>query len=86
MTDLNSIRAIWLKGILFVMLGSGAAVLLLLESPTVRTGVLLALAIWACCRAYYFAFYVIERYVDPTYRLANRIRRWQPASKSADPR
>ena len=70
MTDLKSTRAIWLKGILFFMLGSGAAAMLLLESPTVRTGVLLALAIWAFCRAYYFAFYVIERYVDPDYRFS----------------
>jgi hypothetical protein len=52
------------------MLGSGAAAPLLLEAPTVRTALLLALAIWAFCRAYYFAFYVIERYVDPTYRFS----------------
>ena len=70
MTDLKSARAIWLKGVIFFMLGSGAAAMLLLESPTVRTGVLLALATWAFCRAYYFAFYVIERYVDPTYRFS----------------
>ena len=70
MTDLKSTGAIWLKGILFFMLGSGAAALLLLELPTARTALLLALAIWAFCRAYYFAFYVIERYVDPTYRFS----------------
>jgi hypothetical protein len=28
------------------------------------------LAIWAFCRAYYFAFYVLEKYVDPQYRFA----------------
>jgi hypothetical protein len=28
----------------------------------------LVVAIWAFCRAYYFAFYVVEHYVDPTYR------------------
>ena len=31
---------------------------------------LLAVSVWAFCRAYYFAFYVIERYVDPTYRFS----------------
>jgi hypothetical protein len=28
------------------------------------------IAIWAFCRAYYFAFYVIGRYIDPTYKFA----------------
>ena len=31
---------------------------------------LLVIAIWSFCRFYYFAFYVIEHYVDPTYRFA----------------
>ena len=70
MTDLKSPRAIWLKGVIFVLLGTAAAVLLLLESPTMRTAALLALTIWAFCRAYYFAFYVIEHYVDPDYRFS----------------
>ena len=30
----------------------------------------MAVAIWAFCRAYYFAFYVIELYVDPGQRFA----------------
>jgi hypothetical protein len=30
----------------------------------------MAVAIWAFCRAYYFAFYVIERYIDPGFRFA----------------
>lgn len=32
--------------------------------------VLLALSIWGFCRAYYFAFYVIEKYVDPEFRFS----------------
>jgi len=32
--------------------------------------VLLAVAVWGFCRSYYFAFYVIERYVDPGYRFS----------------
>ncbi len=31
---------------------------------------LLGVAIWSFCRFYYFAFYVIEKYVDPGYRFA----------------
>ena len=70
MGDLRSARLMYLKAVLFVVIGVMAVVLLLLDSPHVRTAVLLALAIWAFARAYYFAFYVIERYIDPSYRFA----------------
>jgi hypothetical protein len=30
----------------------------------------MAIAIWAFCRAYYFAFYVIEHYVDSSFKFA----------------
>jgi len=47
---------------------------------------LLAVAVWCFARSYYFAFYVIERYVDPGYRFAGLgsfvrylLRRRQPA-------
>lgn len=56
------------KGGLFFLLGLLASALILLQRPTLQVGVLLLIAIWAFCRFYYFAFYVIERYVDPTYR------------------
>ncbi len=70
MRDLTSASAIKLKGVLFLLLGVFAAVLLWLELPTWRTAVLLAICIWAFCRAYYFAFYVIEKYVDPNFRFS----------------
>jgi hypothetical protein len=41
-----------------------------IKSPTLRTAALLAIAIWSFCRLYYFAFYVIEKYVDSSYRFA----------------
>lgn len=47
-----------------------AAAALLLEYPTLRVAFLLALAIWCFARFYYFAFYVLEHYVDPSYRFA----------------
>jgi len=56
------------KGILFLILGTLAAILLVLELPNVKVVILLALAIWSFCRFYYFAFYVMEKYVDSTYR------------------
>lgn len=70
MSDLKSPILIWAKGILFLFLGLFAAVLLLIEAPSMRVAALLLLAIWAFCRAYYFAFYVIEHYVDSKYKFA----------------
>jgi len=72
-TDIKSPRLLWIKGILFLLIGVVSSVLLLLESPSLKVGLLLALAVWAFCRAYYFAFYVIEHYADPGYRFAGLI-------------
>ena len=70
MTDLSSAWAIKAKGLLFLFGGVFAATLLLIEHPTIKTTLLVALSVWCFCRFYYFAFYVIERYVDPTYRFS----------------
>jgi len=70
MKDLASGTWIKVKGILFLLLGIVAAVLLWLENPTWKVALLLALAIWCFCRFYYFAFYVIEKYVDPGYKFS----------------
>lgn len=70
MADIKSPRLICLKGALFLLLGGLAASLLLLQKPTLIVLVLLLISIWAFCRAYYFAFYVIEHYVDPSYRFS----------------
>src|SRR5262245_15421646 len=56
MQDIKSPRILWLKGFLFLLIGLTSAVLLFLEVPALRTVVLLLLAIWGFCRAYYFAF------------------------------
>jgi uncharacterized RDD family membrane protein YckC len=52
------------------LIGTLSAALLLMELPTLRTAALLALCIWSFARAYYFAFYGIEKYIDPSYRFA----------------
>ena len=70
MTDLTSPRLIKLKGLLFVFLGLFSGLLLFLEQPTLKVLLLLALCVWCFCRAYYFAFYVIERYVDPEFKFS----------------
>jgi hypothetical protein len=70
MKDLTSPAWIKAKGILFLFLGLLSAALLFLERPTLRVAVLLILAVWSFCRFYYFAFYVLERYVDPAFRFS----------------
>jgi uncharacterized membrane protein len=70
MKDLTDPRWIRFKGILFFLVGVLAAVLLLLESPSWKVALFLAIAVWCFCRAYYFAFYVIEKYVDPNFRFS----------------
>ena len=73
MRDLQSHRWMWVKAVLFVVIGTTACVLILVDDPDWRIAALLALAVWAFCRAYYFAFYVIEKYIDPSYRFSGII-------------
>ena len=73
MKDLTSAFWIKLKGLLFLVIGIVAAVFLLLDNLKWQTAVLLAMTIWGFCRFYYFAFYVIEKYVDPGYKFSGLI-------------
>ena len=70
MADLKRPALLYAKGVLFVATGLLASVLLLLDRPTLKTALLLTLAIWSFARAYYFAFYVVQHYADPGYRFA----------------
>ena len=70
MRDLQSTKAMWLKAWLFLFIGLLSAGILLVENWSWRTAALLALGVWGFCRAYYFAFYVIEHYVDPSFKFA----------------
>lgn len=70
MRDLTDARWIKCKALLFLLLGLLCVGLLLARNPGLVTGVLLVLCVWSFCRLYYFAFYVIERYVDPSYRFS----------------
>lgn len=70
MADLKSPRLIFLKGWLFLLMAAVSGALLLLRDPRWQTAALLAICVWAACRFYYFAFYVIQHYVDDTYRFA----------------
>lgn len=70
MKDITNLPWIKAKGILFLLAGLLAATLLVLQSPTWKVAALLTLSVWCFCRCYFFAFYVIEHYVDPTYHFS----------------
>ncbi len=70
MADLTHPGVIKAKGLLFLLLGTFCAGLLLLRNPDWQFAALLTLCIWSFCRFYYFAFYVLERYVDPKFKFS----------------
>jgi len=70
MSDIKSPKLMWLKGALFLLIGVVSSTLILLEATSLKVGILLVLSVWSFCRAYYFAFYVIQHYVDPSYRFS----------------
>lgn len=61
------------KAALLLLIAVISGTLLVLENPSWKVALFLALAVWASCRAYYFAFYVIEHYVDPSFRFSGLI-------------
>ena len=90
--DLSNACWIKVKAALFVFAGLLAAALLLIEHPSLIDTVLLLVCVWSFCRAYYFAFYVIEHYVDPAYKfsgLGSFVRYWwreRPKATGVSPR
>jgi len=70
MKELTDPRWIIIKGVLFLVMGILSALLLVMEQPSLKVLLLLGITIWCSCRFYYFAFYVIEHYVDPAFRFS----------------
>ena len=70
MKDLTSPRLMYLKAVLFLIVGAVACAVILIDHPSFKVAALLGLAIWAFARAYYFAFYVIHHYIDPSFHFA----------------
>jgi hypothetical protein len=70
MPDITSPTLLWIKFGLFVLVGLLASALALFLFPDLRLALLMGIAIWAFARAYYFAFYVIECYIDPSFKFA----------------
>jgi len=70
MKDITNVKLIYLKGILFLSGGLMTSVILLVIYPSLVTAGLLAAVVWCFARAYYFAFYVIEHYIDDSYKFS----------------
>ena len=68
--DLTSSKWIYTKGFLLLLISLISAVLILIQLPRWDILALLLICLWASCRSYYFAFYVIQNYVDPDYRFS----------------
>ena len=71
--DLKSGTLIVFKGFLFLCIIMIAGGLLFGRQPSARSMILLILLVWASARFYYFVFYVLEKYVDPSLRYAGII-------------
>jgi hypothetical protein len=88
--DLVSPSIITLKGGLFLIAGLLASTILIADvlthSAGWRTLVMHALAVWCFARAYYFAFYVVQHYIDASYRFAGLVSviRWLSARRARD--
>ena len=85
MRDLVNPRWMYLKAALLLTILASSCLLLFMEAPTWRAALLLALIVWASARLYYFMFYVIERYVDPSFRFSG-IGSAAPSGSKCEPR
>ena len=70
MADIRNPKLLHFKGFLFLLVGCLASALLILEHPSIKVALLLGAAVWGFSRAYYYAFYVIEHYVDEDYKFS----------------
>ena len=80
MRDLDNPKWMYAKAALFLAILASSCSLLFMGEPNWRTALLLSFVIWASARLYYFMFYVIERYIDPSYRfsgIGSALRFWR---------
>ena len=66
--DITNPKILKIKGLLFLVLGVISAGLLLWYAPYWEVLLLFSISVWAFSRFYYFAFYVLHHYADPTFR------------------
>jgi dolichol kinase len=71
--DIKSPALLKLKAVLFLIIGlllGGLLIFLIYPVISWQIAALSILCIWAFCWAYYFCFYVLQHYADPTFRYA----------------
>ena len=68
MRDIKSIKLLYFKGFLFLFGCAAASAALFVDSPSIKTAVLICIAVWFSARFYYFLFYVIENYIDKDFK------------------
>ncbi|OYP36662.1 hypothetical protein [Rhodopirellula sp. MGV] len=68
--DLPSAGLIWFKGGLFAFLGVLSGIVLITRLSQWWDALILAICIWSFCRAYYFAFYVVEHWIDEDFKFS----------------
>jgi hypothetical protein len=73
MRHLTSPLLIHVKAALFLVLGAMSAGLIVLICPRLEVVALLGVTIWAFARFYFYAFYVVERFVDPGFRYSGLV-------------
>jgi len=66
--DISSKKLLYIKASLFGLTGSLAGGIIFAMKPTLWTAILLVITTWSFCRLYYFFFYVIDKYIDPSSR------------------
>lgn len=71
--DIKNPKILKLKGLLFLFLGLISGGLLLFHAPKWEVVLLLAISVWAFSRFYYFAFYVLHHYADPSFRYSGLV-------------
>lgn len=68
MRDLTSPKTMIVKAALFLVLATLCGIGLWLRARQVSTILLVVALAWSVARAYYFLFYVLHKYVDPTLK------------------
>ena len=68
MADLQNKKLIVLKGVLFAIILAFSLTAIVMLTRDWHIAALLVLVTWSAARLYYFVFYVLEKYVDPTLK------------------
>lgn len=70
MMDLENPVWMYLKAAMFLVIGICCFTLVLFGAPPPLAALYMVFMIWAFARLYYFMFYVMEKYVDASYKFS----------------